>query len=463
MSLQSCEVSLNCQILYIVFFDNLCYTFGVKKIKIGGIYMEKFIVHGPCKLKGTVKISGAKNAAVAILPATLLAEGKCHLENVPDISDIRSYCKILEALGAKIEYLSKNEMIIDNTNVTSAIASSELTSKFRASYYLLGALLGRFNQVQISLPGGCNLGARPIDQHIKAFESLGATVEVRNGNVYASRKEPLHGNSIFLDVVSVGATMNAILAATLAKGNTVIENAAKEPHIVDLANFLNSMGAKIKGAGTDTIRITGVEKLRQVSSYSIIPDQIETGTFMVAAAATKGDVLIQNCIPKHMEPITAKLIEAGATVEELGDSIRVTMDQIPNSFTVKTMPYPGFPTDMQPQICILLTIASGTGMVIENIWESRFQYTDELTKMGADISAHGSTAIVKGVEKLYAAPVHSHDLRAGAAMMIAGLIAEGDTEVYDIHHILRGYEDIVEKFNKLGAHIEYVKEDDKHD
>jgi UDP-N-acetylglucosamine 1-carboxyvinyltransferase len=421
--------------------------------------MKKFVVNGPCRLEGEVVISGAKNAAVAIIPATLLVKGKCHLENVPDISDIRAYYEILESLGAKIEYISKNEVIIDNTNVNSAIASYELTSKFRASYYLIGALLGRFENVQISLPGGCNLGARPIDQHIKAFEKLGATVEVKNGNVYASRKDKLKGNNIFLDVVSVGATMNAILAATLASGNTIIENCAKEPHIVDLANFLNSMGAKIKGAGTDTIKITGVEKLSQKSSYSIIPDQIEAGTFMVAAAVTNGDVLIKNCIPKHLEPITSKLIEAGAIVEENESSVRVKMNKKPKAFSLKTMPYPGFPTDMQPQMCILLTICDGTGIIVENIWESRFQYTDELAKMGADISAHGSTAIIKGVDKLYSAPVHSHDLRAGAAMIIAGLVAEGKTEVYNIEHILRGYENITEKFAGLGAKIEYVDDD----
>lgn len=420
--------------------------------------MEKFIVHGPCRLTGEVNISGAKNAALAILPATLLVEGKCHLENVPDISDIRAYCKILESLGSNIEYISKNEMIIDNTNVNTAIASYELTSKFRASYYLLGALLGKFDDVQISLPGGCNLGARPIDQHIKAFEKLGAEVKVMRGNVYATRQEKLKGAPIFFDVVSVGATINAILAATLAEGTTVIENVAKEPHIVDVANFLNSMGAKIKGAGTDTIKVTGVEKLHQVSSYSIIPDQIETGTFMVAAAVTRGDVTIHNCIPKHMEPITAKLKEAGVTVEEHESSIRVQMDHRPAAFSIKTQPYPGFPTDMQPQMCILLAVCEGTGIIVENIWESRFQYTDELAKMGADISAHGTTAIVKGVDTLYSAPVRSHDLRAGAAMIIAGLVAEGDTEVYDIHHILRGYEDIVEKFGKLGANIEYAKD-----
>jgi UDP-N-acetylglucosamine 1-carboxyvinyltransferase len=421
--------------------------------------MEKFVVHGPCRLEGEVNISGAKNAAVAIIPATLLVKGKCHLENVPDISDIRAYIEILKSLGSKVEYISRNELVIDNTNVNSAIASYELTSKFRASYYLLGALLGRFNNVQISLPGGCNLGARPIDQHIKAFEKLGAEIKVMRGNVYASRKDILKGTNIFLDVVSVGSTMNAILAATLADGNTTIENVAKEPHIVDLANFLNSMGAKIKGAGTDTIKITGVKELHQISSYSIIPDQIEAGTFMVAAAVTRGNVLVKNCIPKHMEPITAKLREAGVTVEEFESSIRITMDKRPSAFSIKTMPYPGFPTDMQPQMCILLSVCEGTGIIVENIWESRFQYTDELSKMGADISAHGTTAIVKGVEKLYSAPVKSHDLRAGAAMIIAGLVAEGNTDVYEIHHILRGYENITEKFKKLGANIEYVKDD----
>ena len=423
--------------------------------------MEKFVVHGPCRLEGEVTISGAKNAAVAILPATLLVKGKCHLENVPDISDIRAYCKILESLGSKIEYISKNEMIIDNSEVSSAIASYDLTSKFRASYYLLGSLIGRFDKVQIGLPGGCKLRARPIDQHIKALKKLGAKVVVRNGNVYASKTEPLKGANIFFDVVSVGSTMNAILAATLSEGTTVIENVAKEPHIVDLANFLNSMGAKIKGAGTDTIKITGVKELSQKSSYSIIPDQIETGTFMVAAAATKGDVIINNCIPKHMEPITAKLIEAGATVEETESTIRVKMDKRPTSISIKTMPYPGFPTDMQPQTSLLLTLGDSTGTIVETIWESRFQYTDELNKMGADITAHGSTAIFKGVEKLYGAPVKAHDLRAGAAMIIAGLVAEGETEISDVHHILRGYENIIDKFARLGAKIEYIKTEDE--
>ena len=422
--------------------------------------MEKFIVNGPVRLTGKVSISGAKNAAVAILPATLLVKGKCHLENVPDISDIRAYIKILESLGSKVEHISKNEFIIDNTNITCGVTSYDLTSKFRASYYLLGALINRFDDVSIGLPGGCNLGARPIDQHIKALEKLGATVKIKNGNVYAKKLKKLAGTSIFFDVVSVGATMNAMLAATLSEGLTIMENVAKEPHIVDLANFLNSMGADIKGAGTDTIKIRGVKELKQVSSYSVIPDQIEAGTFMVAAAVTHGDVLIENCIPKHLEPITSKLREAGCEVIESPTSVRVKLDKTPKSFSLKTMPYPGFPTDMQPQMCVLLALSSGTGMIIESIWESRFQYTDELAKMGADISAHGQTAIVKGVEKFSSAKVKCHDLRAGAAMIIAGLVAFGKTEISEIHHILRGYENIVEKFNSLGANIEYINDND---
>ena len=420
--------------------------------------MEKFVVKGPTRLTGEVTISGAKNAALAILPATLLVKGKCHIENIPDISDIRAYLEILESLGAKIEKITKHEMIIDNTNVDHAIASYELTSKFRASYYLLGSLIGRFNDVRISLPGGCNIGARPIDQHIKVLEKLGAKVEIKNGNVFATKTTSLKGVHIFFDVVSVGATINAILASVLATGTTTLENVAKEPHVVDVANFLNSMGANIKGAGTDVIKIKGVKELSQVSSYSVIPDQIEAGTFMVAAAASKGDVLIKNCIPKHMEPITAKLIEAGVNVSEDGNNIRVCMNKKPTAITIKTMPYPGFPTDMQPQMCILQSIADGASMIVENIWESRFQYTDELAKMGANISAHGRNAMIVGVNELSGAPVKCHDLRAGAAMIIAGIIANGTTDVYEIHHILRGYEDIVTKFSNLGADISYVND-----
>lgn len=416
--------------------------------------MNKIVVNGPCKLEGEVTISGAKNAAVAIIPATLLVNGKCHLENVPNISDIRAFIKILESLGSKIEYISEHELIIDNTDIHTTTAPYDLTSKFRASYYLLGSLLSRFGKAQISLPGGCNIGARPIDQHIKAFEALGAEVEVKRGNVYANAKK-MTANSIFFDVVTVGGTINAILAATLADGVTSIENCAKEPHIVDVANFLNSVGANIKGAGTDVIKVTGVKSLKQTSSYAIIPDQIEAGTFMVAAAATKGDVLIKNCIPKHMEPITAKLVESGAEVTEYEDSIRVKMTKTPKAINIKTLPYPGFPTDMQPQFGTYLTLSSGSSLIVESIWESRFQYTAELVKMGANISYHDRTAMFTGVKELYGSPVKAMDLRAGAAMIIAGLMAHGTTEIYDIHHIDRGYENIVDKFKLLGANIEY--------
>ena len=416
--------------------------------------MNKIVINGPCRLQGEVTISGAKNAAVAIIPATLLVAGKCHLENVPNISDIRAFIKILESLGSKIEYISEHELIIDNTEIHTTTAPYDLTSKFRASYYLLGSLLSRFGSAQISLPGGCNIGSRPIDQHIKAFECLGATVEVKRGNVYANAKK-MTASPIFFDVVTVGGTINAILAATLAEGVTTIENCAKEPHIVDVANFLNSVGANIKGAGTDVIKITGVKFLKQTSSYAIIPDQIEAGTFMVAAAATCGDVLIKNCIPKHMEPISAKLSESGAEVTEFEDSIHVVMNKRPKAINIKTMPYPGFPTDMQPQFVTYLTLSTGSSLVIESIWESRFQYTAELVKMGANISYHDRTAMVSGVEELFGSPIRALDLRAGAAMIIAGFMAHGVTEIYDIHHIDRGYENIVEKFKSLGANIEY--------
>ena len=374
--------------------------------------MNKIIINGPCRLEGEVTISGAKNAAVAIIPATLLVQGKCHLENVPNISDIRAFITILESLGSKIEYISENELIIDNTNIHTTVAPYDLTSKFRASYYLLGALLGRFGHAQISLPGGCNIGARPIDQHIKSFECLGAKVEVKRGNVYASA-EKMIAAPIFFDVVTVGGTINAILAATLADGVTTIENCAKEPHIVDVANFLNSVGANIKGAGTDVIKVTGVKSLKQTSSYAVIPDQIEAGTFMVAAAATKGNILIKNCIPKHMEPITAKLVESGAEVIEYEDSIRVNMDKNPKPINIKTLPYPGFPTDMQPQFATYLTLSTGSSLIVESIWESRFQYTAELVKMGASISYHDRTAMITGVKELIGSPVKAMDLRAG--------------------------------------------------
>ena len=417
--------------------------------------MEKFVITGGVSLKGEVNISGAKNAAVAIIPATLLIDGICTIDNLPNIIDVKLYCDILETLGAKVTFINDNTVTIDTRNIHSTVAPYEITNKFRASYYLLGALLGRFKNAQVSLPGGCNLGARPIDQHIKGFEALGAKVDVSQGNILATAKE-LVGTSVYLDVVSVGATVNVILAATLANGTTIIENAAKEPHIVDLANFLNTMGADIRGAGTDTIKVNGVSKLNGGTTYSVVPDQIEAGTFMMAAVATKGDILIKNCITKHLESISAKVIEMGATVESNGDKTRVYMDRKPNKLNIKTLPYPGFPTDLQPQTGVVLSMANGTSILNESIWDCRFQYTEELNKMGANISIQGKVAVIEGVDKLYGAPVTATDLRAGAALIIAGCVAEGKTEIHAIQHIDRGYEHIEEKFRKLGAQIERV-------
>lgn len=418
--------------------------------------MEKLVITGGTSLKGEVTISGAKNAAIAILPATLLIDGICTIENMPNISDVRAYCEILETLGAKITWNSPNELTIDTRNLSCTDAPLDLTSKFRASYYLLGALLGRCGKAVVGMPGGCKLGARPIDQHIKAFEALGATVDVSQGKIIASA-EKLVASSIYMDVVSVGATINAILAAVLADGTTVIDNVAKEPHIVDVANFLNTMGADIRGAGTDVIKINGVKKLAGNATYSVVPDQIEAGTFMLAAVASKGDILIKNCITKHLEPLTAKILEVGAHVEDLdGDSIRVWCDSRPKKANVKTLPYPGFPTDLQPQMGVVLAIADGTSIINENIFESRFQYTEELNKMGATISPQGKRAVFEGVPKLTGSPVYSTDLRAGAALIIAGIIADGVTEIYNLQHIDRGYENIEEKFRKLGAKIERI-------
>ena len=419
--------------------------------------MEKLVVTGPTRLKGEVTISGAKNAAVAILPATLLIDGICTIENIPNISDVKISCEILQQLGAKITWNTPNEITIDTKEIKTTKAPLDLTRKFRASYYLIGALLSRKGEVEVGMPGGCKLGARPIDQHIKGFEALGATVEVGKGNIYA-KAEKLEGNSVYMDIVSVGATINVMLSAVLAKGTTVIDNAAKEPHIVDVANFLNTMGADIRGAGTDVIKINGVEKLHGNATYSVVPDQIEAGTFMLAAVASQGDILIKNCITKHLESTTAKIIEVGGNVEDYGDSIRVWCDKRPNKANIKTLPYPGFPTDLQPQMGVVLSIANGTSIINESIWESRFQYAEELNKMGAKISAQGKTAFFEGVEKLYGAPVYSSDLRAGAALIIAGVIAEGKTDIYNIEHIDRGYEKIEEKFRKLGAKIERVNE-----
>lgn len=419
--------------------------------------MEKLIIKGGTRLHGEVTISGAKNAAVAILPATLLINGVCTIENLPNISDVQIQCKILEQLGAKIDWLSNNSARIDTTNITSYKAPLDMTSKFRASYYLIGALLGRCHNVEVGMPGGCKLGARPIDQHIKGFEALGATVDVANGKVVASA-DKLTGSSIYMDTISVGATINIMLAAVLAEGTTTIDNAAREPHIVDVANFLNTMGADIRGAGTDIIKINGVESLKGEATYSVVPDQIEAGTFMLAAIASKGDIVLKNCISEHLDCLTAKIIEMGGNVEESGDEIRVWCDRRPRKANIKTAPYPGFPTDLQAQLGVVLSIADGTSIISENIWESRFQYTYELNKMGAKITAQGKTAFFEGIESLSGAPVCATDLRAGAALIIAGIIANGTTELSNLEHIDRGYENIEMKFKNLGANIVRVNE-----
>ena len=420
--------------------------------------MDKLVINGGTHLKGEVIISGAKNAAVALIPATLLIDGICTISNVPNISDIQITCKILEKLGAIITWSGKNEITVDTRNITSSVAPLDMTSKFRASYYLIGALLGRKKEAVVGLPGGCNLGPRPIDQHIKGFEALGANVEVVQGKISASAKK-LVGTSIYMDMVSVGATMNIMLASVLAEGTTTIENAAKEPHIVDLANFLNTMGADIRGAGTDVIKINGVKKLSGNATYSVVPDQIEAGTFMLAAVATKGDLVIKNCIPEHLDCLTAKILEMGANVETNGDSIRVWTNKRPNKANVKTQPYPGFPTDLQPQLGVCLALANGTSIIKESIWESRFQYTAELNKMGAKITDQGKSAIFEGVKELYGAPVEATDLRAGAALIIAAIVAKGESSLTNLVHIDRGYENIEEKFRKIGANIQRITEE----
>ena len=419
--------------------------------------MDKFVIKGGTRLKGDVTKKSAKNAAVAILPATLLVNGICTIENLPNISDVKIFCEILSTLGAKITWNTPNEITIDTRNIDCTNAPLEMTSKFRASYYLLGALLGRCGCAEVGIPGGCNLGARPIDQHIKGFEALGAKVDVGQGKISAKAKK-LVGTSIYMDIVSVGATINIMLASVLAEGTTTIDNAAKEPHIVDVANFLNSMGADIRGAGTDIIKINGVKELMKSGSYSVVPDQIETGTFMLAAVASKGDILIKNCIPEHLDCVTAKILEIGGCVEDLGDSIRVYCNRRPSKATVKTLPYPGFPTDLQPQMGVVLSIADGTSIINESIWESRFQYTNELNKMGAKITAQGKSAFFEGVKELSGSPVYATDLRAGSALIIAGIIAKGETQVFNIEHIDRGYENIEQKFRNLGANIQRVSE-----
>ena len=419
--------------------------------------MTKYIVQGGHPLFGEVRISGAKNAAVAIIPAALLVDGVCRIENIPQISDVTALLKILEQLGANVRFLNRSSVEIDCRHISTTQVSQELAHKIRASYYLIGALLGRFGEAEVSMPGGCNFGGvRPIDQHVKGFVAMGA--EVREGDFICAKADGgrMKGANIYLDVVSVGATMNIMMAAVLAEGTTVIENAAKEPHIVDLANFLNSMGADIKGAGTDTIRIFGVDKLHG-GSYAIIPDQIEAGTYMAAVAACGGQVLVRGIIPKHMDCITAKLQEMGVQVDEQDDTLLVRRSGKLHRANVKTLPYPGFPTDMQPQITVALCLAEGTSMVTEGVWDNRYRYVGELTRMGAQIRVEGRSAVVEGVEHLNAASVQAYDLRAGAAMVIAALAAEGTSEVSNVHYIERGYEDIIEKLRSIGAQIESVE------
>ena len=419
--------------------------------------MEKLVIHGGTPLKGEVSIGGAKNSAIAILPATLLCRGICTLHNVPNIVDVKLTCEILEQLGAKINWITPNTLKIDNTNINRTRAPLDLTSKFRASYYLIGSMLSRCKEIEVGLPGGCNLGARPIDQHIKGFEALGAKSNLSQGKISVIA-DKLIGTNIYMDVVSVGATINVLLASVFAEGTTTIDNAAKEPHIVDVANFLNSLGADIRGAGTDLIKINGVKTLKDSITYSIVPDQIEAGTFMLAAVASKGDLIIKNCIPEHLDSLTSKIIEIGGNVEYYGDTIHVWTTERPTKTVIKTLPYPGFPTDLQPQMGVVLSMASGTSIITESIWDSRFQYTAELNKMGANITAQGKSAIFEGVEKLYGAPVYATDLRAGAALVIAGIAAKGTTEVFNLKHIDRGYENIEEKFSKIGAIIKRVSE-----
>ena len=416
--------------------------------------METLRVSGGNPLYGEIQTNGAKNAAVAIIPAALLVDGVCRIENVPDIRDVGVILEMLSFLGAKVTKLDNNTIEIDASCVSTFKAPYDLASRMRASYYLLGALLGRFGQAEVALPGGCNFGERPIDLHVKGFKALGAAVDIVRGQVEA-KAERLTGANVYLDKVSVGATMNIILAATLAQGRTVIENAAKEPHIVDLANFLNAMGARIRGAGTDVIRIDGVEKLGG-GSYAIIPDQIEAGTFMIMAAAAGGDVLVKNIIPKHMASLVSKLEEMGVEIEEYDDAIRVRRTNPLLPCDVRTMPYPGFPTDLQPQIVALLTLAKGTSMVTEDVWDNRFQYVGELKRLGADISVQGKTAIIEGGEMLHGAPVRATDLRAGAALIIAALASEGVTTINDPIYIDRGYESIETRLSNIGAKIERV-------
>ena len=419
-------------------------------------FVTKYVINGGNPLNGEVSISGAKNAAAAIIPAVLMVNGVCRIENMPQISDVTTLLKILKELGAKVRFVNKNTVEVDCSNVTSYHANFDMMRRIRASYYMLGALLGRFGNADVAMPGGCNFGGvRPIDQHIKGFSAMGANVEIRNGIVSARSDGRLRSSTIFMDVVSVGATINLMLGATLAEGRTYIENAAREPHIVDLANFLNSMGADIRGAGTNMIKIRGVERLKG-GTYSIIPDQIEAGTYMAAVAGAGGRVVIKDIIPKHLECVSGKLREMGVSVMELDDSIIVQRTGPLLRTHIKTMPYPGFPTDMQPQMAVVLSLATGMSIITEGVWDNRFRYVDELMKMGAAIRVTGRTAIIEGVSHLTGAPIKAGDLRAGAALVIAGLSARGRTEIECVHYIERGYEGMVEKFKALGADISTI-------
>ncbi len=437
-----------------------CYPLGYDYAFRGVTQVRKYRIKGGIPLSGAVDISGAKNAVVAILPAVLLSDEPCRIENIPNIKDVDISLKLMESLGAKVTRIDDNTVEIDPTTVNTCEVNDDLARNMRASYYFIGALLGKHGRARVPMPGGCWFGERPIDLHLKGFHALGAEVTPLENDCIEVCSDQLMGNSIYLDTVSVGATVNIMLASVRAMGMTIIENAAKEPHIVDLANFLNTMGADIRGAGTDVIKIRGTQYLHS-ATYSIIPDQIEAGTYMAMAVATKGDVLVRNVIPKHLESITAKLIEMGAIVEEMDDAVRVRCNGPIHRCNIKTMPHPGFPTDMQPQIAVVLSIAEGVSHITEGIWENRYRYVDELRLMGADIQVRGNSATITGVEGLKAAQVMAVDLRAGAAMVIAGLAAEGVTEIGNVRYIERGYENIVKKLTRLGAEITLVEEPDE--
>ena len=424
--------------------------------------MEQYVIKGGTPLVGEVEISGAKNAALAILAAAIMTDETVLIDNLPDVNDINVMLEAISGIGATVQRLDRHRVKINGGTITDFNIEYDYIKKIRASYYLLGALLGKYSKAEVALPGGCNIGSRPIDQHLKGFRALGADVDIEHGKIVAE-SEHMRGTHLYFDVVSVGATINVMMAAAMADGLTIMENVAKEPHVVDVANFLNSMGANIRGAGTDVIKIRGVHSLHK-SEYSIIPDQIEAGTFMFAAAVTKGDVTVKNVIPKHLDCITAKLVEMGVEVEELDDALRLRREGPMGRVNVKTMPYPGFPTDMQPQIAAALCVAQGTSVLTEGVWDNRYRYVDEFRRMGARIQVDGKVAVIEGVDHLTGAPIHACDLRAGAAMVIAGLAAQGVTEIDGIHHIERGYETIVEKLANLGADIQIISvpgEDDQ--